>query len=74
MEMSVWEIPGNVSHKKEYPDMVRACVNLWKEHQLGKNATPEVFFFPLQHPSIFLSFLTAGLSSGPRTLARTKNL
>lgn len=47
MEMSVWEIPGNVSHKKEYPDMVRACINLWKEHQLGKNATPEVFLpFP----------------------------
>ncbi|EIM92444.1 uncharacterized protein STEHIDRAFT_164724 [Stereum hirsutum FP-91666 SS1] len=42
MEMSVWEVPGEVQDREEYPAMVEACLNLWTDHHLSRAATPEV--------------------------------
>lgn len=72
MEMAVWEVPGDVQDKAEYPDMVDICMNLWKEHHISRAATPEVrtslaldFFPDVSQQSI-------SLTSGSGALARSQ--
>ena len=42
MELAVWELPREGQGRKEFPAMLKACENLWREHILSKIAIPEV--------------------------------
>lgn len=42
MELSVWEVPGDVEGKEYWPAVVDACESLWKDHYMARLGTPEV--------------------------------
>ncbi|EIM88033.1 uncharacterized protein STEHIDRAFT_120247 [Stereum hirsutum FP-91666 SS1] len=52
MELSVWEVPGDVEGKEEWPAVVDACESLWKDHYMARLGTPEV----LEHSSSLRTF------------------
>lgn len=68
MEMSIWETPREVKDMEKYQAMVNACVELWKDHQISRAATPEVG--PDRPDNIVLPLINGLVQIGTRALAR----